>query len=142
MSRYSISSISATALVASSGIAAHIEGADRVITGITQDSRSVSPGDIYCCIRGENFDGHEFASQAVADGAVALLVDSPLTDLPDSIAVITVQDVRDAVGHIASAAFGSPSTSLTMVGITGTNGKTTVASLLHQLFLLLLLVFF
>mgnify|MGYP000523515589 CR=1 FL=1 len=133
MSRYSISSVSATALIASSGIAAQIEGVDRDITGMTQDSRSVQAGDLYCCIQGEKFDGHQFALQAVADGAVAVLVDTPVSGLPESVAVITVPNVRAAVGHIASAAFGFPSRLLTMVGITGTNGKTSTAAMVASI---------
>lgn len=133
MSRYSISSISATALIASSGIVARIEGADRDISGMTQDSRAVQNGDLYCCIRGEKFDGHQFAAQAVADGAVALLVDAPVTGVPESVAIITVPDVRKAIGFIASAAFGFPSRSLTMVGITGTNGKTSTAAMVASI---------
>ncbi len=100
---------------------------DRLITGIVYDSRLVEPGVLFCCLRGLNSDGHAFAGAAVAAGAAALLVDHVL-DL--DVAQVVVADTRAAMGPIAAAFFGHPSRSLTIIGITGTNGKTTTTSLL------------
>lgn len=106
---------------------------DVILRGITQDSRDVQSGDIYCCIRGEHFDGHDFAQDAVKLGAVALLVDSTVTGIPDDVAVIHVDDVRQFIGFFASSLFGYPSRRLTMVGVTGTNGKTTTTAMIASI---------
>ena len=133
MSRFSIASISIGDLIAQADVSATISDSSVVVTGMTQDSRAVESGDLFCCIRGENFDGHRFALQAVAAGASALLVDQVVSGIPDSVAVITVANVRATVGAVASAAFGHPSRSLTMVGITGTNGKTSTAAMVASI---------
>jgi UDP-N-acetylmuramoyl-L-alanyl-D-glutamate--2,6-diaminopimelate ligase len=133
MSRYSIASISIGDLVARADVAATVTNASVLVTGITQDSRAVEAGDLFCCVRGENFDGHRFAVQAVAAGASALLVDDAVSGIPDSVAVIKVSNVRAVLGVIASAAFGQPFRSLTMVGITGTNGKTSTAAMVASI---------
>ena len=116
-------------LIADAGLLdAEVRGAsERRITGVVHDSRSVQPGVLFCCVRGTNSDGHAFAAAAVDAGAVALLVDHVL-DL--DVAQVVVADTRAAMGPIASAFFGHPSRSLTVVGVTGTNGKTTTTSLL------------
>jgi UDP-N-acetylmuramoyl-L-alanyl-D-glutamate--2,6-diaminopimelate ligase len=106
---------------------------DALFSGITQDSRNVEPGDILCCVRGESFDGHQFISEAIARGAVAVLVDHVDETVESSVVQIVVSDVRAILGRIASAAFRHPASSLKMVGITGTNGKTTTASILGSL---------
>jgi UDP-N-acetylmuramoyl-L-alanyl-D-glutamate--2,6-diaminopimelate ligase len=103
------------------------DGSDPVISDVVLDSRSVTPGALFCCVRGELADGHEFATTAVAAGAVALLVDHRVDiDIPQLI----VSDVREAMAAVAAGFFGHPSKQLTVVGITGTNGKTTTAYLL------------
>ena len=102
-----------------------------VVTDVVDDSRRVTPGSLYVCLRGASFDGHDFAGQAVADGAVALLVDHQV-DAP--VAQIVVDDTRVRVGPIAALLAGHPSRSLTTVGITGTNGKTTTAQFLEAIF--------
>ena len=97
------------------------------ITAVTHDSRRVGPGGLFCCVPGSTTDGHDHAAGAVQSGAVALLVERWL-DLP--VAQVRVPDARLAMGHVAAAFHGHPSRALTMVGITGTNGKTTTASLM------------
>ena len=93
---------------------------------VTHDSRHVTPGTLFCCVPGASFDGHDFAAGAVADGAVALLCERRLDlDVPQ----LVVPSVREAMGPIAAAVLGFPSDALRLVGITGTNGKTTVAHL-------------
>ena len=134
MSRYSVSPLTIDSLVMHADIPATIVGnKDVVFSGITQDSRNVEPGDILCCVRGESFDGHQFISEAIARGAVAVLVDHVDETVESSVVQIVVSDVRAILGRIASAAFRHPASSLKMVGITGTNGKTTTASILGSL---------
>ena len=97
------------------------------VSGITLDSRAVQPGDLFCCVPGAAVDGHEFAAAAVAAGASAILVERRL-DL--DVAQVVVDDVRLRLGFVAAACFDHPAEQLTMVGITGTNGKTTTAALI------------
>ncbi len=99
-----------------------------VVTGMSHDSRAVQPGHVFACLRGGRFDGHDHAPDAVRSGAVALLVDHRLDDV-GSVAQIIVADTRLAVGPAAAAAWGDPAQRLMMVGITGTNGKTTTAQI-------------
>ncbi len=107
---------------------------DTRVTGMTQDSRNVQPGDMYCCVRGEHFDGHDFVHQAIAAGAVALLVDGSVEGIPASVAVVTVESVRAVLGAVAASGFGEPAQSLTIVGVTGTNGKTSTAAIIASIF--------
>ena len=134
MTRYSVSPLTVDSLVMHADISATIVGnKNAVFSGITQDSRNVEPGDILCCVRGDLFDGHQFINEAVSRGAVAVLVDHVDDSLEPSIVQIVVRDVRAVLGYIASAAFRHPASSLKMIGITGTNGKTTTASILGTL---------
>jgi UDP-N-acetylmuramoyl-L-alanyl-D-glutamate--2,6-diaminopimelate ligase len=101
---------------------------DRVIAGIAYRSDRVAPGDIFCCLRGEKADGHDHAAQAVAAGAAALLVERKL---PLAVPQLLVQDSRLGMALAAAALAGRPSEDLVVVGVTGTNGKTTSTFLLH-----------
>jgi UDP-N-acetylmuramoyl-L-alanyl-D-glutamate--2,6-diaminopimelate ligase len=104
--------------------------ADAAVSAMTHDSRRAAPGTLYACVRGARHDGHEFAPAAVAAGATALLVEHPLElDVPQFV----VENVRAAMGPVAAAVYGHPSKTLTVVGITGTNGKTTTAHLLASI---------
>ncbi len=107
---------------------------DVLVTGITLDSRSVQPGDLYAALPGFNVHGARFAAEAVGAGAVAVLTDpdgaARLTDL--TVPVLVVDHPRESLGALAAAVYGDPSTALTMVGITGTNGKTTTAYLIES----------
>ena len=108
-------------------VRARIHGdAGTVVRGLTQDSRAVAPGDLYCAVRGAAHDGRSFVPDAVSRGAVAVLTDDPTIDARGA-AMVVVDDVRAALGPVASQAFGHPSRALTLVGVTGTNGKTSVA---------------
>jgi UDP-N-acetylmuramoyl-L-alanyl-D-glutamate--2,6-diaminopimelate ligase len=100
------------------------------IAGLVYDSRLVRPGALFFCVPGFRSDGHDFAARAVADGAVALVVERPLgLGVPE----VVVPSVRAAMGPVASRFHGDPSASLSVVGITGTNGKTTTAFLVRAL---------
>ena len=97
------------------------------VSGVAHDSRAVVRGDLFCCVRGEHTDGHDHAAAAVSAGAVALLCEHGL-DLP--VPQVVVPDVRVAMGPAAAAVHGNPSERLMVVGVTGTNGKTTTVHLL------------
>jgi UDP-N-acetylmuramoyl-L-alanyl-D-glutamate--2,6-diaminopimelate ligase len=97
------------------------------VTGVTHDSRAVAPGVLFACVVGTQHDGHEFAQSAIGMGAAAVLVERRL---PVGVAQVVVDDVRAVLGHVAAAFHGEPSRSLTTIGITGTNGKTTTAHLI------------
>lgn len=97
------------------------------------DSRKVGEGDLFIAIRGLNSDGHDFISQALDSGAVAVVCEKFPEKLPEKISFIKVNDSSKALGVIASNFFDNPSANLKIIGVTGTNGKTTVASLLHKL---------
>ncbi|MEX1219696.1 MAG: UDP-N-acetylmuramoyl-L-alanyl-D-glutamate--2,6-diaminopimelate ligase [Solirubrobacterales bacterium] len=103
--------------------------ADIEISGITCDSRRVEPGWLFFCVTGMESDGHDFAPAAVRSGAVALVCER--TTGLDAAEVI-VPDVRAAMAHVAAAFHGYPTRDLKVAGITGTNGKTTTAFLLHD----------
>ncbi len=102
-----------------------------LLTDATHDSRQVQPGWLFCAVVGARADGHDHAPQAVAEGAAALLVQRPLDlDVPQ----VQVDDVRAAMGPAAAVVHRRPSHELTVVGTTGTNGKTTVSTLLEGAF--------
>jgi UDP-N-acetylmuramoyl-L-alanyl-D-glutamate--2,6-diaminopimelate ligase len=100
------------------------------IAGLAYDNRAVGPRDLFFCVRGFTRDGHEFAPDAVARGAAALVVDHLLdVDIPQ----VVVPDVRQAMAPTAAAFYGNPTATLDLVGVTGTNGKTTTAHLTRSL---------
>jgi UDP-N-acetylmuramoyl-L-alanyl-D-glutamate--2,6-diaminopimelate ligase len=101
------------------------------VTAITLESESAKPGTLFCCVPGQRFDGHDFAPAAVAAGATALLCQRPLA-LP--VAQVVVPEVRAAMGPLAASLYRHPSRDLTIVGVTGTNGKTTTTWLLESIF--------
>jgi UDP-N-acetylmuramoyl-L-alanyl-D-glutamate--2,6-diaminopimelate ligase len=94
------------------------------ITGVEYDSRKVKPGNLFVCVTGFRQDGHAYARQAVDAGAVALVVERSLPELAQ-VATLTVENSREALARLAVHTCGVPARQLTMVGITGTNGKTT-----------------
>ena len=99
------------------------------ITGIAFDSRRVQPGHLFVCIPGFQTDGHDYAARAVESGAVAVMVEKVLEDLPAGVPQIKVDDARCRLGHLAARFFDYPASRLATVGITGTNGKTSTAFL-------------
>ena len=113
---------------------------DVVITGITMDSRAVTAGDLFIAPAGATAHGAQFAGDAVAAGAVAVLTDAQgqsllaAAPLPAEVPVIIVDDVRGIVGPLASAVYADPSDAMVVVGITGTNGKTTMSYLVDSVF--------
>jgi UDP-N-acetylmuramoyl-L-alanyl-D-glutamate--2,6-diaminopimelate ligase len=100
------------------------------IEDLAYDSRAVRPGTLYFCVSGERADGHDFAERAVEAGAVALVVERPLSlRVPQ----VVVADVREAMALAAAEFFGRPTHELEIAAVTGTNGKTTTAFLLHSI---------
>jgi UDP-N-acetylmuramoyl-L-alanyl-D-glutamate--2,6-diaminopimelate ligase len=118
-------------LLRASGVAAELRGDGAVeIRDLAYDSRRVGPGTLFFCFAGEKTDGHDFAPAAVEAGAAALVVERPLDlEVPQA----QVEDARAAMAPIAAAFNGDPTSELGVVGITGTNGKTTTAFLVRHL---------
>ncbi len=97
------------------------------ITRVAHDSRNVEPGDLFCCVIGAHHDGHDHVGQAVEAGAAAVLAEHPVaSDAP----VVVVESVRQTMPLLAAAVVGDPTHDLKVVGVTGTNGKTSVAHML------------
>ncbi len=106
------------------------------VGGITHDSRRVVPGDLFCCIPGLASDGHAFAAEAVERGAVGLVCEHLIPELMDVPVVqtrVAPGTIRPVMARLAASFYGFPARDLLMVGVTGTNGKTTVTNLLGDL---------
>jgi UDP-N-acetylmuramoyl-L-alanyl-D-glutamate--2,6-diaminopimelate ligase len=105
---------------------AHLEVGD-----LAYDSRRVAPGALFICIQGGHFDGHDYADAAVRSGAVAIVCERPVgAGVPE----LRVEDSRVAMNRLAAPFFGNPSRQLGVAGVTGTNGKTTIAFMLESIF--------
>lgn len=104
------------------------------ITGVNIDSRKVENGHMFIAMRGTQVDGHAYIGKAIESGAKAVLCEEIPSDINDDITYIQVESCEDSVGKIASVFYGEPSRKLKLVGVTGTNGKTTIATLLYNMF--------
>jgi UDP-N-acetylmuramoyl-L-alanyl-D-glutamate--2,6-diaminopimelate ligase len=104
---------------------------DRRITSLCYDSREASPGGLFVAVRGKVIDGHNFIEQAIDRGAIAIVAEKP--GLTQRVTHIQVPDSRDALARLAAAFYSNPSKRLRMIGVTGTNGKTTTTFLLKHL---------
>ena len=111
--------------------APNLEGID--VHAVKDDSRHVQPGDVFVAVRGRSTDGHQFLAKAVARGAVAVVVEEPLdaASVPQPVVQVVVPSTADALGVLAARRAGRPADRMTMIGITGTNGKTTTTYLLE-----------
>lgn len=107
------------------------------IQGLHSDSRKMAPGYLFVAVKGTQTDGHDYIAKAIEGGAVAVVCQQMPEMAPDTVAFVQVPDSADALGKLASAYYGDPSHRLTLVGVTGTNGKTTIATLLYRLYRLL-----
>jgi UDP-N-acetylmuramoyl-L-alanyl-D-glutamate--2,6-diaminopimelate ligase len=101
---------------------------DKCVTAITIDSREARAGSVFVALRGEHTDGHRFIADAVARGCDAVVMEQSC-DVPPHVTAVVVPDSARALSQIADAFYGSPSSTLTVAGITGTNGKTTTAQM-------------
>lgn len=106
--------------------------ASATVSAMTHDSRLVAPGHLFACVRGEHHDGHRYAAGAVRAGASALLVDH-VVDLDPPVGQLVVSDTRLAMGPVAAGVYRYPSRAMRVVGVTGTNGKTTTCALLASI---------
>jgi len=122
-------------LIADSGITLIQGDPDTLVNGIRFDSRTVEPGDLFVAVTGTASDGHDYIETAIGKGAVAVVCERLPERLPASIVLLRAVNTHYALGVLASAFYGNPSQKLRLVGVTGTNGKTTTVTLLHQLFL-------
>ena len=106
----------------------------QTINAIQFDSRQVGEGDLFVAVKGEQADGHNFIEKAIVKGAAAIVCQEKPKGSDDSVVWISTQNSREALAILASNYYERPSAQLKLVGVTGTNGKTTVTSLLHRLF--------
>lgn len=117
-----------------SGVVVHgLPESPVAVSQLAIDSREVKPGALFVAITGFKSDGHRHAAQAVKNGAVAVLAEKEIGGL--SVPVLRVENTRLALAHVAAVFYGHPANSLSLVGVTGTNGKTTVTTLLEAILL-------
>jgi UDP-N-acetylmuramoyl-L-alanyl-D-glutamate--2,6-diaminopimelate ligase len=105
-----------------------------LVTGIDLDSRLVKDGFVFVAVRGSLSDGHDYINSAIENGAVAVVCEELPADTPEGITFVKVLDSSEALGYISTNFYDHPSENLSIIGITGTNGKTTTATLLHAMF--------
>ena len=99
------------------------------------DSRLVKSGNLFIAVKGTQTDGHAFIGKALDNGAVAVVMSNPIpAERPEGVTFVRVADTEDAVGKVATQFYGDPTSHLKLVGVTGTNGKTTIATLLYNMF--------
>lgn len=115
--------------------ASQLLGADNVnITNIQSDSRRVEKGSLFVAVRGTVVDGHAYIESAIEKGASAIVCEKIPVDMEGKCVFVVVKDSSEALGILISRWYGDPSRKLTLVGVTGTNGKTTIATLLYEMF--------
>lgn len=108
---------------------------DNSVSSISLDSRNISPNSLFVAISGNVLDGHSFIDEVIKNGAKTIVYEKDLNDYKQGVTYIQVEDTHDVLGIISSNFYGNPSSKMKLVGVTGTNGKTTTATLLHQLFM-------
>ena len=112
-----------------------VVGVDQLEIGqIVSDSRRVGPGSLFVAVRGVAVDGHQYIASAIEKGAVAIVCEEYPKELADKATFVVVKDSAYALGLLLSKSYGDPSQKLKLVGVTGTNGKTTIATVLYELF--------
>jgi len=111
-----------------------VGGLDANVTGVKIDSRQIKPGHLFVAMKGTQVDGHQYIGKALELGAKAILCEDLPTELKAGVTYIQVTSTEDAVGPVATQFHGDPTSKLKLVGVTGTNGKTTIATLLFNMF--------
>ena len=106
----------------------------KLVSNVEYDSRRVVDGSLFVAQKGLVFDGHKFINKAIELGAKAIICENLPVTLNEKITYVQVEDTNSALAKIASNYFENPSSKLKLIGVTGTNGKTTIATLLCQLF--------
>lgn len=107
---------------------------EREILGVNIDSRMVGEGHLFIAVKGTVVDGHAYIGKAVEQGAVAIVCESVPEDADEKVTYIRVENSEQVVGQIATTFYGNPTSKLRLVGVTGTNGKTTIATVLYDMF--------
>lgn len=102
-------------------------------SSINWDSRKVTKGSLFICVKGRNVDRHQYALEAIKAGASALIIEHEVKDIPKHIPVIKVNDTRLAMAHIANIYYKNPSSKFKLIGITGTNGKTSISLFIYEI---------
>ncbi|QIX62780.1 UDP-N-acetylmuramoyl-L-alanyl-D-glutamate--2,6-diaminopimelate ligase [Hymenobacter sp. BT18] len=125
---------SLSSLLAGLPVLAQHGSADVAVHGLTLDSRQAAPGTVFFALRGATVDGHQFVNKAVELGASAVVVEELPAELNPATTYVQVADSAATMARVAAAFYGHPSRQLKLVGVTGTNGKTTCATVLHKLF--------
>lgn len=104
------------------------------VTGVNIDSRKVEPGNLFVAMKGTQADGHKFIPKAIEKGATSVLCEDMPEELKPGVTYVQVASTEETVGKVATMFYGDPSNKLILVGVTGTNGKTTIATLLYNMF--------
>lgn len=104
------------------------------VTGVNIDSRRIAGGHLFVAMKGTQVDGHKFIPKAIATGAKSILCEDMPAEKQPGVTYVQVESTEDAVGKVATLFYGDPSRKLKLVGVTGTNGKTTIATLLYSMF--------
>ena len=107
---------------------------EKEITGVNIDSRRIETGHLFVAMKGTQTDGHAYIGKAITQGAAAILCEDMSESTVDGVTYIQVESTEDVVGEVATTFYGDPSRHLKLVGVTGTNGKTTIATLLYNMF--------
>ena len=107
---------------------------DLEINDIQTDSRLIKPGNLFVAVKGTQTDGHAYIAKAIENGASAVICETLPETLYEGVTYIQVADTEDAVGKLATTFYGDPTSKLDLIGVTGTNGKTTIATLLYNMF--------
>ncbi len=107
---------------------------EKVVENITTDSRQVETGTLFVAVKGTAVDGHTYIEQSIEKGATVIVCQDMPSSIVETVTYVQVEDCSVAIAYIASAFYGEPSSKLKLVGVTGTNGKTTIATLLYNLF--------
>ena len=107
---------------------------ERDIRGIQIDSRQIDKGHLFVAVRGTVADGHNYIGKAVEKGATAVLCEEFPADVNEGVTYVKVENTEQSVGQVATTFYGHPTDKLKLVGVTGTNGKTTIATVLYELF--------
>jgi UDP-N-acetylmuramoyl-L-alanyl-D-glutamate--2,6-diaminopimelate ligase len=107
---------------------------DKEVTGINIDSREVKEGDLFIAVKGTQTDGHAYIGNAVKSGAAAVLCETMPAEKAEGVTYVAADDTEGLTGRVATTFYGNPTSKLKLVGVTGTNGKTTIATLLYNVF--------
>lgn len=107
---------------------------DVEITDVNIDSRRIKDGHLFIAMKGTQVDGHKFVPKAIELGAKAVMCEDMPEEKAEGVTYVQVESTEDVVGKVATTFHGNPSTKLKLVGVTGTNGKTTIATLLYNMF--------